>query len=249
MDLVCEISKRDYKREEKAYIAFVSALHRSERKRLNESIEKICSEIESLTHVIEALKRMVKTDGERTRLGEAQTSIVQLKTKKKNLEDLKRFATVNEGDLQIQFRRFWEVPRVSSIWLDVDRLCYETLPLFGRHHSTCWHRIGPMHISFRLTNPDIETFRWTNLEGAKGGQHAPPNIRETTVTGEGECPCPGTEGFAVLEEAKRTNNYLALVAFSVRYAECPGDEENDSIKKWPRVNQRDVPRWYIDQFE
>jgi hypothetical protein len=174
---------------------------------------------------------------------------VKLRVQEKNHEELKRFATINEGDLQIQFSQFWEVPRISSVWLEGDRLCYQTLPLFGRHHSTWWHRIGPMQISFSITNPDIDTFRWTNLEGSKDGQHAPPNIRETNVTDEGECQCPGEEGYAVLTEAKRTNNYPALVAFSVRYPECPGDVANHTMKKWPRVNRREVPKWYIDQFE
>ena len=137
---------------------------------------------------------------------------------------------------------------MASVWLESDRLCYRTHPLFGKYHTGKWYRIGPQRISFSLTNPDIDTFRWTNLEGAKDRFHGPPNIRETNVTDEGECPCPGPEGYEVIEEAKRINNYPALVAFSVRYAECPGDQQNRTMKLWPRVNVRDVPQWYIEQF-
>ena len=77
--------------------------------------------------------------------------------------------------------------------------------------------------------------------------HGPPNISETTWTEYGVVQCAGNAQ-VVIDAAGEINDFPALVAFSVRYPECPGHEKNSSMTCWPRVPQDDVPEWYTEQF-
>lgn len=237
----------DYARSEADYVAIVTEINTERRAELHGLQTQIKNEIAEEIRMIGALSEEVECLAQKQEIGNKQTKIVTLRAQLRKVE--KKFDTIliREDDLCRQFQTIWNTPRIRSVAIVGTRIGYRTLPLFGRDHLSYWRRIGPFDISFCMKNPTLDSFVWRNLEGPINQMHGPPNISETVYTEYGVVHCAG-DGYEVIERAADINDFPSLVAFSVRYPECAGQEDNPTILSWPKVPWDKIPSWYRKTF-
>lgn len=236
-----------YAQSEGDYIEYVSSLNGVRAGFLEMEIANATTDIDHGLSCIEGLLSEPKSLSSMSQVGNIRTQIRKLKTQRSNLSKTLDCIPTGEADIKRQFAQAWNVPRISSMWLEDSRLAYRTLPLFGQDHEKRWRRIGPFEISFDLSDIKLENFIWVNLDGAKHNMHGPPNIEETQWEEYGTVKCAG-DGQIVIDEAAEINDFPALVAFSVRYAECAGQDKTETIYRWPLADINDVPKWYLTEF-
>lgn len=205
------------------------------------------SEILEAETILQSLQREPYSPSVLQQMGNQQTTIKRLQNKRTQLMCTRRCIAVTADDLEKQLRAIVSIPRMRKLWVAEGRLVYRTYPLYGKDHDNEWRRIGPFEISFDLVKPTRESFRWRNLDGAKGQWHAPPNIYAVSGSLFGIVSCAGNAQ-PTIDVAGDTCDYLSLVAFSIRYPECAGAEKTSVINQWKRVPVEQVPPWYIDTF-
>jgi hypothetical protein len=211
---------------------------------LNRKIEHASAEVERL-HAL-GLSSLANV----TAIGAEQTNITSMRGQLRDLQMLRdRMQTPHVPTLRDQYRRMMAIPCVRAVWVHESRIVCRTDPLFGQDHHWKWRRIGPFRISFEIRNPELKTFRWINLEGAKGIHHGPPNI--ATVPGQkfGTVGCPGDLALGIINKAAPLHDYATLLSFAVRYPECAGSVRTHTMNLWPLVPLDQVPEWYRVQFK
>lgn len=233
---------------EDSFVAAICKAFETRKQEVQGQIADKETEIERLTSAIEGIAALeIKTSELLQTGGKHQADRVRRYGELRALKALLKECTPPfETALRMQYHELLQIPRVASFWIEGMQFMFETHPLYGDYWRQ-WHRIGPFIGCFDIVHPDIKTFGWKNLSGAKGDHQGPPNII-TSIDGWGRLNCPGPAGFAFIRGARSNRDYTTLVSFAVRYPECSGQEGNAVIEKWPVVEASEVPQWYIDQF-
>ena len=241
------VSADEYKSLEREYVQAVLPITVARHGELGERIGDIDREMLEAEVTLHRLKAEEHSSALMQLMGDLQTKTKQLIGQRAKLVHMRALVQASSDDLKVQFGLLWGIPRIRKVWVAYERLVYHTHPLFGKDHEKRWRRIGPFEISFDLRLPIRENFTWVNLDGRKDQWHGPPNIQEPNDAEYGVVSCAG-DAQTVIDAANQTYDYVSLVAFSVRYPECAGATNNDTIKRWNTINPALVPRWYIEQF-
>lgn len=250
-------------RHEHGFVAAMVRLH-------NEKFDSIRRRIAQAHTAAKTIQSLLRDANEPVARGKLQT---QLRQQQGMIRALRARAPEENRRIHKHYRdmygRIRAIPMVRDAYVglspyveDVEPcLCICTDMLYGRSTSGSWHRVGRFIIAANFTEPldDINIplggvvryFRWKNLDGMVEGIAGPRGgafglwQAPTYIDSDGYAQCFG-HGRRELREHVEAGDWPWVFATLIRFVECPG--QRNSIRLWPRVDEDEVPSWYLDTF-